>query len=222
MRADLHLHTSFSYDGLPSPKEVVDFAISKNLDCVAICDHEKTEGAIEALNYAKGKPILVIPGIEIKTKQGEVLGLNIKEKISQFLEAEETIEKIIKLGGLPVIAHPFDIINYFKGIEKYSDFIKEKKVAIEAFNASLFFFSNFEAEQFVEKFNLPFTAGSDAHSLDFIGKAYLEIPKEDLSIEAVLEEIKKKNAKIGFEKITSWEKFGEHLKRIAVKFRKRK
>lgn len=221
MRADLHIHTNFSYDGLPSPKEVVDFAISKKLDCIAICDWGEVKGAIEAINYAKSKPILVIPGIEVRTREGDILGLNIKRKIPKSLDTRETIEKIIELGGLPVIAHPFDIIYYFKEIEKYSDFFKEKKVAIEAFNASVFFdFSNFEAKQFVEKFNLPFIAGSDAHSLDFVGKAYLEIPKENLSVKEVLEEIEKGNAKIGFEKITFWEKFGEYLKRIVAKFRK--
>jgi len=222
MKADLHIHTNFSYDGLPSPKEVVEAALLKKIDCLAICDHGQIKGAIEAQEFAKGKKILVIPGIEIKSKEGDILGLNIRTKIPDSLSAKETIEKIIKFGGLPVIAHPFDFFLAFREIEKYGSFFRERGVAIEAFNASLFFnFSNFEAQEFAKKYNLPFTAGSDSHSTEFIGKAYLEIPKENLKIEEVLEEIKKKNAKISFEKISNWEKFGDHLKRNIAKLRMR-
>ena len=222
MKADLHIHTNFSYDGLPSPKEVVETAISKKIDCIAICDHGQIKGAIEAQKFSEGKPILVIPGIEVKSKEGDILGLNLKEKIPDKLSARETIEKIIKLGGLPVIAHPFDFFLYFKGMENFSSFFQERGVAIEVFNASIFFnFSNFEAQEFAKKYNLPFTAGSDSHCVEFIGKAYLEIPKENLKIEEVLEEIKKKNVKVSFEKISHWERFGDHLNRVVAKLRMR-
>jgi hypothetical protein len=222
MKADLHIHTNFSYDGLPSPKEVVEMALSKKIDCIAICDHGEVRGAIEAQEFAKGKKILVIPGIEIKSQQGDILALNLKEKIPDKLSAKETIEKILKLGGFPVIAHPFDFFLYFKRIENFVSFFQERGVAIEVFNASLFFnFSNFEAQEFAKKYNLPFTAGSDAHSAEFIGKAYLEIPGENLKIEEILDKIKKKNVKVSFEKISHWEIFGDHLKRNIAKLRMR-
>lgn len=220
MKADLHIHTNFSYDGLPSPKEVVNSALAKNIDCIAITDHGETKGAIEALNFAKGKPILVIPGIEIKSREGDILALNLQEKIPDKLSAKETIEKITQFGGIPVIAHPFDYFLSFKEIEKHANFFQERGVAIEVFNASLFFnFCNFEAQEFALKYNLPFTVGSDAHSVEFIGKAYLEISKENLSIREFLEEIQKRNAKVSCEKVSNWEKFGDHLKRNIAKFK---
>jgi len=220
MKADLHIHTNFSYDGLPSPQEVINSALAKKIDCIAICDHGEIQGAIEAQNLAKDKPILVIPGIEVKSREGDILGLNLKEKIPDKFSAKETIEKIIELGGFPVIAHPFDYFLSFREIEKYVNFFQERGVAVEVFNASLFFnFCNFEAQEFVKKYNLPFTAGSDSHSIEFIGKAYLEIPKENLEIEEVLEEIKKRNAKVSFGKISNWEKLGDHLKRNIAKLR---
>jgi len=220
MKVDLHLHTNFSYDGLPSPKEVVKAAISKKIDCICITDHGKIEGAIKALNFAKGKPILVIPGIEVKSQQGDILGFNIQKKIPDGFPPEETINEIIRQGGMAAIAHPFDYFIYFKDIEKYQDFFKEKGIAIEVFNASLFFnFANIEAKEFADKNNLPFTAGSDAHSVDFIGRAFLEIPKENLSTEEILEEIKKRNAKVFSEELSVWAKFGDHLKRNVAKFK---
>lgn len=220
MKADFHVHTCFSADGLPSPKEVVDFAISKGLGCVAICDHKTIKGALEAAAYASSKPILVIVGIEIKSKEGEILGFNVKKEIRDGFSARETIEKIIGQGGMAAIAHPFDYFSWFSKIENFIDFFKQKNVAIEAFNASLLFnFSNFQAQQFAEKFNLPFVAGSDAHSLDFIGKAYLEI-EEKKSVKEILELIKQKKAKIGFEKIAFLERVGENLKRVVTRFKK--
>jgi hypothetical protein len=220
MKADLHIHTNFSYDGLPSPEEVINSAIQKKIDCIAITDHGEIEGAIEALNFAKGKPILVIPGIEIKSQEGDILALNLREKIPDKLSARETIKKIVEFGGLPVVAHPFDYFLSFRGIEKQATFFQEYGVAIEVFNASLFFnFCNFEAQEFAKKYNLPLTVGSDAHSIEFIGKAYLEISKENLTIENVLEEIRKRNGKISSDKISSWEKFGDHLKRNIAKLK---
>ena len=223
MKADLHIHTNFSYDGLPSPEEVVDWALKKKLDCIAITDHGEIEGAIKAYDFAKDKPILVIPGIEIKSQEGDILGLNLVKKIPDKLSAKETIEKIIELGGFPVIAHPFDYFLSFRGIENYVSFFQEKGVAIEVLNAAIFFdFCNFEAQEFAKKCNLPFTAGSDSHSVEFIGNAYLEIFKENLkTAEAVLEQIKKRDVRISFNKISHWEKFSDYLKRNLAKLRLR-
>lgn len=220
MKADLHLHTNLSYDGLPTPKEVVKVALSKKIDCICITDHGEIRGAIEALHFAKGKPILVIPGIEVRSKDGDILALNIQKKIPDGFSTKETINKIVKEGGMAAIAHPFDYFLGFNGIERYRDFFQEKKVAIEVFNASLFFnFCNLEAQEFADKNNLPFIAGSDAHSVDFIGRAFLEIPKDNLSASEILEEIKKRNVEVGFEKISLWAKFGDHLKRNVAKFK---
>ena len=219
MKIDLHIHTSFSYDALPSPKKVVDFAISKNLGCIAICDHGTIKGALKAVDYAKSKPILVIVGIEVKSKEGDILGLDVKEKIKDGLSAIETIKEIIKQKGMVVIPHPFDYFSPFSGLENFIGLFKEKKVAIEILNTSLFFnFCNFQARQFAEKFDLLFVAGSDAHSLDFIGRAYLKIKKKETQKE-VLEEIKQRRVKVCFEKIFFWEKFGDHLKRVVARFR---
>ena len=220
MKADLHLHTNFSFDGLSSPKEIVESAIAKKIDCICIADHDEIKGAEEAISFATNKAIRIIPGIEIKSREGDILGLNIKTIIPSGLPAKETIDNIIKEGGFPVIAHPFDPIFRFRNIEKHKNFFKEKGVAIEVWNASLFFeSSNKKAMKFAEELNLPITVGSDSHSSRFLGKAYLEIPGENLSVEEIINEIKKKNVEINYEKIDFFEKLDDHIKRNLAKIK---
>jgi hypothetical protein len=216
MKLDLHLHTNFSYDGLSSPAKIVKAAIEKRLDGICITDHNEIKGATEAISLARG--ILVLPGIEVKSREGDVLGINVKEIIPDGLPAEEVIEEIIKKGGLPAIAHPFDFFLPFKGIEKLTPFLLKKGVAIEVYNASIFYnVLNKVADKFCNDFNLPFIAGSDAHSSEFVGKAYIEIPKDNLSPEEILDEIKKRNCKVSFEKAYLVEKIAELLRRGVAK-----
>ena len=217
MKCDLHCHTFFSYDSSALPKEMVDAALKKEVDCLAITDHGEIEGAIEAIEYAKGKPILIIPGIEVKTKEGDVLGLNLKEKIENGLSAKETIEKIKKLGGTAILPHPFALFYPFRG--KMEDFM-ERADGIEVLNASVFGSGNKKALKLAQKYNLPFTAGSDAHFPNFVGKVCLEIPGENLSIEEILEKIKKREGKLGGKEAGFWEKFFDHGRRNLVKILK--
>jgi predicted metal-dependent phosphoesterase TrpH len=210
MKCDLHCHTSYSYDSTASPEEMVEAALRKGINCLAICDHGEIKGAQKAIEYAKDRPILIIPGIEIKSKEGDILGLNVKEIIPNKLSAEETIKKIKESGGLAIIPHPFGWSCSFKGDLKN---LSSKISGVEVLNASIFGSGNKIALDFAKKHNLPLTAGSDAHFPNFVGRCYLEIPGENLSMEEILNQIKKGVVKIGGKEANFFEKVIDHLKR---------
>ena len=232
MKADLHIHTHYSYDSTASPEEMVEAAIKKGINCLAICDHGEIKGARKAIEYAKDRPVLIIPGIEIKSKEGDILGLNIKEIIPNKLSAKETIKKIRESGGLAIIPHPFGWSCSFKG--KLEALIHDID-GIEVLNASIFGHGNKKALIFSQKHNLSLTAGSDAHFPNFVGRVYLEIPGENLSveeatasslasakasaIEEVLKAIKNKNGSIGGSEADFFEKVVDHTKRNLAKFK---
>lgn len=66
LRADLHMHTTSS-DGTFTPTELVNHAKMRNIDIIAITDHDTVEGIEEAIEAAKAVNIRVIPGIELST-----------------------------------------------------------------------------------------------------------------------------------------------------------
>ena len=203
MKIDFHIHTNFSYDALNSPEEVVLSAISKGMDGICVLDHGKIEGALKALSFAFKKPVLVIPCIEIDSKEGDIIGFNVKENITNGFSARETIKKINRLGGMAIIAHPFAWPKNFKAnLEKFIIENKDLFFAIEVLNASAPDWANKKALDIAVKFKLPFTAGSDAHEADFIGKAFLEFQKKCITAEEVLQEVKKRTALVRSEKIS--------------------
>jgi len=194
MKADLHIHTNFSHDASSPPEEIVEAAIAKGIKCICITDHGETKGAIEAMKFAYDKDILVVPGIEILSNSGDILGINIKKIIPNGLSPEKTIEAIRRQGGLAVVPHPFarSMLGFWGGERKLETLTPD---AIEVFNACIFFSSgNRRAFSFSQRRNLSFTAGSDAHRKDFVGRGYIDIPENISSEKDLMEAIMAKKA----------------------------
>ena len=205
IKADLHVHTNFSYDGVSSPKEIVKSAIAKGIRCICVTDHGEIKGAIEAMKFGYDRDILIVPGIEILSKSGDILGINIRKKIPNKLSAKETIKEIRKQGGIAAIPHPFNkpLMGFWGGAEKMRLVSPD---AIETFNASVFFSSsNKKALNFSKENNFCFTAGSDAHRKDFVGRGYIKISDNVFSEKDLVAAIMKKNIATGGERLTFWE-----------------
>ncbi len=184
LRIDLHLHTNYSRDAKTTPEEAVQYAKERQLDGIAVTDHDAVQGA---RRLAKEKDLLVIPGIEVSSRHGHILGLNITEPIPPRLNITETVERIRLLGGLAVIAHPSVVIKTGLGtrIDSASGID-----AVEVINASAlpFSLSTYLSRRLALRLWLQETGGSDSHYPDEIGSAYTIIdadPNRDDVIEAI-------------------------------------
>jgi predicted metal-dependent phosphoesterase TrpH/glycosyltransferase involved in cell wall biosynthesis len=168
--ADLHMHTSWSHDCSIDALELVDHAEAEGLGAIAVTDHNVFGGALEALDHAAGRDLVVIPGEEVKTDtQGEVIGLFLEREIPRGLSFADAVAAIREQGGLVYVPHPFDRMHAIPGPKMLHRHLAEIDV-LEVYNARLLFESyNEEALRFAQKYNLTMGAGSDAHVLQGVG-----------------------------------------------------
>jgi hypothetical protein len=167
---DLHMHTSSSPDCSVEVDDLLDHAEEIGLGAIAVTDHNVFVGAPQAVERARSRKLIVIPGEEIKTgEQGEVIGLFLDKEIPRGLSFAETIEAIHEQGGLVYVPHPFDRLHSVPDSATLRRHLAEID-AFEAYNARLVFETfNDEALRFARKYNLTMGAGSDAHVLQGVG-----------------------------------------------------
>lgn len=169
VKVDIHTHSIYSYDGLDPPGLMMKYAKRRGLDAIAIVDHDTHRGWIEGKKIQKD---FFFRGIEISSRDGEILALGIDETIEVGLSAEETIEKVKDLGGITIAPHPYT--SFFR--EGVGDLVKELDFgAIEVFNGGdPFNYANRKAEETCRKLEKPVVAGSDAHTAEMLGFTYIE------------------------------------------------
>jgi predicted metal-dependent phosphoesterase TrpH len=178
--ADLHMHTSWSHDCSIDVDELIGHAEAEGLGAIAVTDHNVFGGALEAVERARGRDLVVIPGEEVKTDgQGEVIGLFLKEAIPRGLSFADTIEAIRAQGGLVYVPHPFDRLHAIPDAATLHRHLAEIDI-FEVYNARLLFEAyNDEAVRFARKYNLTAGAGSDAHVLQGVGTGAVRMRRFD-------------------------------------------
>jgi predicted metal-dependent phosphoesterase TrpH len=182
---DLHMHTEHSHDCTVPVSDLLDYADGIGLGAIAVTDHNAFGGAREAVRLARGRKLVVIPGEEVKTEAGEVIGLFLQEEIPKGMSMAETIAAIRDQNGVVYLPHPFDRLHTIPGAEMLHRHLAEIDV-FEVYNARLLFEGfNDEALRFARKYNLTMGAGSDAHVLQGVGTGLVrmrafETPEEFL------------------------------------------
>ncbi len=182
LRIDLHVHTCYSPDSVITLKQLVKYSKKRGLDGVAITDHNTLKGTIRLLT----RDIIVVPGIEISTLNGHLLGLNVNTLIPAKLGIEETIQRIHEAGGIAVAPHPsvFYKSPPSRQINSYD--------AVEVMNASSVPFQLFTrlSKNFAARLALPQTGGSDSHYAPEIGAAYTVV-EADPDVDEIANAIKR-------------------------------
>ena len=169
---DLHCHTSASFDSLARPRDQVRAAALRGLTHLAITDHDRIDGALEARDFAPDG-LTVIVGEEVKTADGDLICLFLERPLAPGRPAVETIAEARAQGALVGMPHPFD--------RHRNSLLREARLIslvssidwVETWNARVIGRSgNEDAAQFAHEHDLPGVAVSDAHSTMEVGVAY--------------------------------------------------
>jgi hypothetical protein len=178
--ADLHMHTRWSHDCSIEPAALVDHAESEGLGAIAVTDHNVFGGALETVEIARGRELIVIPGEEVKTdRDGEVIGLFIRQEIPRGMPFADTVAAIREQEGVVYVPHPFDRMHSIPAPATLHTHLPEIDV-LEVYNARLLFDAyNDEALRFARKYGLLQGAGSDAHVLQGVGTGALRMRRFD-------------------------------------------
>jgi predicted metal-dependent phosphoesterase TrpH len=175
-KLDLHNHTAFSSDGLMSPAALLATAKARGLDCIAITDHKTIRGAQLGAALAESDPTLprVIPGVELSTRDGEVIGFYVSEEIPSGLTVAEAIARIRGQGGLVCLPHPYDRLR--RGTISRRELVRAAGLAdiIEVVNGrSLGPWCAARARVLAGGLGKPGGAGSDAHRVAEVASVYV-------------------------------------------------
>ncbi|KYH25319.1 DNA polymerase III PolC-type [Halalkalicoccus paucihalophilus] len=191
LSVELHAHSALSHDGRDPVDLLLEQASAVGLDAIAITDHDEIDASLEAAELAPEYGLIGIPGIEISSSAGHVLGIGVDERIPPGLAYGETIERIHEAGGIAVVPHPFQSSRHGVGAEVSRDELARAD-AIEIYNSRLLTGrANRKAERFARSRGLPMTAGSDAHINEMVGQAVTRVgTRGERSVEAILEGVR--------------------------------
>ncbi len=215
LKADLHIHTEYSMDCSTPLEKIINRCLELEINCIAIADHGTAEGALKMQRTA---PFKVIVAEEILTPHGEIMGMFLKETIPSGLSIEQTISQIRAQGALVNIPHPFDSFRGLRLDSKELEALVDQIDVIEVFNAREPFRNpSTKAQAFAQKYDIPGTVGSDAHTIGEIGNACIEMPEFN-GRDDFLQALRagkvighRTNPLIHF--VTAWEKLKGSLKR---------
>lgn len=174
-QVDCHVHTEYSSDGVVPVDKIVDICRHKGLQCIAVTDHNTIEGALRVKEAAKDD-LHVIVGEEVKTSEGEVIGLFLHKHIPPGLTVGETVNEIKRQNGLVYIPHPFCRFRKsridFAALQRIIDHVD----IIEVFNSrNIVKEDNERAYRFAAISKKAVAVGSDAHLGYEYGRSYLRI-----------------------------------------------
>ncbi len=138
LKIDMHVHTVRSPDAHTKREDLPAIIKSKRLDGVAVTEHNVFDPP--AFDDA-----LILPGVEISSRDGHIIALGIREMIQPGLPADDTIQRIHEQDGVAIVPHPYDPVSKCVKLAR----LKTRPDAVETVNADAlsFYLSNWLAEE---------------------------------------------------------------------------
>jgi predicted metal-dependent phosphoesterase TrpH len=208
MKADLHAHTHFSRDALTSVETFARRYHEAGIDVVAVSDHNNIDGALAVREIAGFR---VIVAEEIKSSEGEIIGLFLQETVRKGLTPEDTVRAIREQGGLVLIPHPYDRVRRSPLREEAALRIMKDVDIIEVFNSRTVFQADLDkSRRLAEEHGKLMSAATDAHTPWEVGLAYVELPPfegpSDFLVALGKGAIVGKRSFVGFHMLSTWAK----------------
>ena len=176
LAVELHTHSVHSYDGHDSVELILEQAAELGLDAVVITDHDVLHESLRAAELAPLYGLVGIPGVEVSTAHGHLLAIGVEEMPPRRQPMGQTVEWIRDHGGVAIVPHPFQRSRH--GVRKR--YLTDCD-AVETYNSWLFTgYKNRRARKFAAANGYPGVAASDAHHLEYVGRAYTEITFDDV------------------------------------------
>lgn len=173
--ADFHSHTVYSRDCCTTVAEVVRACHETGITCLAVTDHNEIEGALRVRDAADFQ---VIVGEEIFTREGELIGLFLEERIPPRLPFRETAERVRAQGGLTYLPHPVSGIRKSRLTRQVMEDNVDVLDIVESYNARTLLADDVESRwlrDFIRRHDLVTAAASDAHSRWELGNVRVAI-----------------------------------------------
>lgn len=166
MIGDFHIHSKYSFDSIMSPKKIIKIVKKKNIDIIAITDHNTIRGGLETKKVGDDN-IRIVIGAEIKTDAGDIIGLNLNDEIKRY-NWEDVLDQIKMQEGVSVLSHPYRGHKDVYEVARRVDFI-------EVWNARSTMRQNELAFDLAKRLGKRMLAGSDAHLYSEIGNVKIFI-----------------------------------------------
>jgi len=185
IRVDLHIHTKYSSDASTNPKTIVDQLYAHPfIKVIAITDHNTVEGYYKVRELASAyQDILIIPGVEISTAEGDLIILGTAELPPRPWTARNVIDFARERSSLAIVPHPYRAYGLGDLTKNYDP------DAVEVLNGISTPQVNKLAENLAKEMGLPGVAGSDAHAAEELWTVYAEIQASS-DIDEILKAIK--------------------------------
>jgi predicted metal-dependent phosphoesterase TrpH len=184
--ADLHNHTTFSADSTTSPKALVEaLRTHPHVKAAAVTDHDTIEGLLEIQKLAAPhQDIIIIGGVEIATRQGDVLVLGAQELPPKPWDIEDIVDFARATDCVTIAAHPF---RQFGLADEVADCGVD---AIEVYNGMTSGSVNKKALDVAKKLGLPQVSGSDSHQPSDLFSVCTQV-QASLNLDEILDAIRK-------------------------------
>ena len=174
VKLDLHVHSLHSFDSTIDPAGLREACRRRGLHGAAVTDHDCLRGGLE---FARELPdLMIIAGSEIRSAEGEIIGLFLSRDVPPGLSAPETMRRIHAQGGVVLVPHPFDMVKLRRMSARRLEELMGDIDALEGMNGKPRWWpANRSALSFAARHGLPSTAGSDAHQAEHVGLLYTEM-----------------------------------------------